>query len=108
MKLPKGFGLPNGGIGDLIKQAQTAMEGAKKIEEQLVYERIEVKKGPIHTVFTGVGIMDSFKIDRTEVDINDIEMLEDLILTATNEGIIKAGELKASRLKSVIPNIPGM
>lgn len=95
-------------MGDLIKQAQAAMEGAKKIEEQLVHERVESKKGPMHVVFTGAGEMVSIKIDKTSIDTNDIEMLEDLITATVNETITKANELKASRLKAVMPNIPGM
>lgn len=104
MKFPKNLG----GLGDMMRQAQQAMDQAKKIEEELALEEITTEKGPVKAVFTGKGEIKSLKINKDEVDLDDIEILEDLIVSAVREGLEKANAMRASRLQKVMPGLPGM
>ena len=106
MKLPKGFG--GQGFSGMLQQAQQAMAQAKQLEEQLAHERIEIDKGPIKAVFSGTAELISLKIDKSVVDPEDVEMLEDLIVSAIRDGFNQATEARNEKVQAIMPNIPGM
>lgn len=106
MKLPKGFG--GQGFGGYLQQAQQAMAKAQTLETELQAERIEIDKGPVKAVFNGQGEMVSISIDKSVVDPEDIESLEDLIVGCVRDGFTKSVELRNERLQGIMPNIPGM
>ncbi len=106
MKLPKNFG--GQGFGGMLKQAQDAMAKAQSLEQELAEERINIQKGPISAVFSGTGTLLSIKLDKSVVDPDDVEALEDLIVGCVRDGFEKATELRNSRVQSILPNIPGL
>ncbi|MBS1714140.1 MAG: YbaB/EbfC family nucleoid-associated protein [Armatimonadetes bacterium] len=106
MKLPKGFG--GQGIGGYMQQAKSAMARAKNLEAELQAEQIPVDKGPVKALFNGQGEMLSVSIDKSVVDPDDVEALEDLILGCMKDGFTKSVELRNARLAEIMPNIPGM
>ena len=106
MKLPKGFG--GQGFTGMLQQAQQAMAKAKQLEEELAHERIEIDKGPIKATFSGTAELVALKIDPSVVDPNDIEMLEDLVVSAIRDGFSQATEMRNTRVQAIMPNIPGM
>ena len=106
MKLPKGFG--GQGFTGMLQQAQQAMAKAKQLEEQLADERIEIDKGPVKATFSGTAELISLKIDKSVVDPEDVEMLEDLIVGAIRDGFNQATEQRNARVQAIMPNIPGM
>ncbi len=104
MKLPKNFG-PQG-FGGMMQQMQTAMAKAKSLEDELANERITVDKGPVKALFNGTGEIMKIAIDRSVVDPDDIEALEDLIVSAVRDGFNHATELRNARVQGIMPNIP--
>lgn len=106
MKLPKGFG--GQGFGGMLQQAQQAMAQAKQLEEQLANERIPIDKGPVKATFDGTGQLLSIKIDKSVMDPEDIEALEDLIVSAVRDGFNTATEARNARVQAIMPNIPGL
>lgn len=106
MKLPKNFG--GQGFGGMLKQAQDAMAKAQSLEQELAEERILVDKGPISAVFSGTGTLISIELDKSVVDPEDVEALEDLIVGCVRDGFDKATELRNSKVQSILPNIPGL
>lgn len=70
--------------------------------------------GMVTVVADGRGKVRSIKIDRTVVDPEDIDMLEDLVLAAVNEAQTRAGAVYEEEMKKVsgglsLPfNIPGL
>ena len=56
--------------------------------------------------FGGINMNQEIKIDKDVVDPDDVEMLQDLIMTATNEAMKKVDEATASEMGKY--NIPGM
>jgi DNA-binding YbaB/EbfC family protein len=62
---------------------------------------------------TGAIELKSIKIDPTAIDPEDVEMLEDMIMAATNEALRSAQELANKKLGGItsglnLPNIPGL
>lgn len=106
MKLPKGFG--GQGFAGMLKQAQQAMERAKTLNEELERERIEVDKGPVKMVFNGLAELQKISIDKSVVDPDDVEALEDLIVGAVRDGFQQATSLREARMQEIMPNMPGL
>jgi len=105
MKLPKNFG--GQGFTGMMKQAQDAMARAQNLEEELARERIEIDKGPVKATFTGTAEIVKLSIDPSVVDPEDVEALEDLILSAVRDGFNQATEMRNKRVQAIMPNIPG-
>lgn len=106
MKLPKGFG--GQGFGGMLQQAQQAMARAQQLEEELANERIGVDKGPVKAVFDGTGQLLQIKIEPSVVDPEDVEALEDLIVSAVRDGFTTATEARNAKVQSIMPNVPGL
>lgn len=102
-----------GGLGGLMKQVQKTMDQAQKLETALEQERIEGVSGGglVRVLATGKAEILEIKIKPEAVDPNDVELLEDLVVTAVREAIDKANELRADKMKAIMPagaNIPGL
>ncbi|MCC6443749.1 MAG: YbaB/EbfC family nucleoid-associated protein [Armatimonadetes bacterium] len=101
-----------GGLNQLMKQAQKAAEQIQKIQDQLAEERIEASSGGgmVTAVVTGDGHLMEIRISPDAVDPDDVEMLQDLVVTAVREGLEQSEKLRESRLKSVTGGmgLPGM
>lgn len=99
------FGKMPGGLGDLMKQAQKAMEDAQKVEAELDEARVEGQSGGglVKVVATGKADILTVKISKEAVDPEDVESLEDLVTLAVREAVDKANVLREERLKSVMP-----
>jgi len=113
--MAKGFGGFGGnipGLGNMMKQVQKMAEDTQKLEEELGNERIEATSGGgmVKAVANGRGEILEVKIDPQVVDPEDVEMLEDLVVSAVREAVEKSAELKNSKLQEITGglNIPGL
>jgi nucleoid-associated protein EbfC len=104
MKLPKNFG--GQGFGGVMKQMQDAMARAQNLEEELAAERIGIDKGPIKALFDGTGQLLKISIDPSVVDPEDVEMLEDMVVSAVRDGFTAATQLRDSKVQSIMPDVP--
>ena len=88
-----------------MRQMQTQMQ---KIQDGLAAETVEVTSGggAVKVTITGQLKVQSVEIDKDVVDPDDVEMLQDLVLTAVNEAVGKAQELQQKRMSVLVP--PGM
>ncbi len=100
------FGKMPSGLGDLMKQAQKAMEDAQKVEAELDEARVEGQAGGglVKVVATGKTDILTIKIAKEVVDPEDVESLEDLVTLAVREAVDKANAMREERLKSVMPS----
>ncbi len=94
----------------IMRQARQFQEKLEKAKQELEKETVEASSGggAVTVVMTGQQEVKSVKISPDAVD--DIEMLEDLVLTAMNEALRKSQELAASRMGDLTSGlkIPGL
>ncbi len=100
-------GMGGGNVNQLLKQAQKMQSEMLKTQENIEAKEIEVTSGggAISLVVTGKKRIKSIKIKPEVVDKDDVEMLEDLIITAVNEGISKIESIAETEMSKY--NIPG-
>lgn len=106
MKLPKNFG--GQGFGAMMEQAKAAMAQAQDLEEQLEKERVGIDRGPVKAIFDGTGQLLKISLDPSVVDPEDIETLEDLIVSTVKAGFTQATEMRNARVQSIMPHVPGL
>jgi DNA-binding YbaB/EbfC family protein len=84
----------------------------KEVQESLGDEKVEASSGGgmVNVVVNGRQELLSIKIEPEIVKEGDLEMLEDLIIAAVNEGIKKSQAMVQEKLSAVTGglNIPGM
>ncbi len=109
-----GFGGFGGGanMNNLMKTAQKFQQQMEDMQKDLENKRYEEKAGGGAVVVTTNGkkqIVD-IKINPDVVDPDDVEMLQDLIMTACNAALRKAEEDTANQMGKLTGglNIPGM
>ena len=101
-----GFGGMN--IGNLMKEAKKMQADMAKSQEELAQKEFEatVGGGAVYVKVSGEKQIKEIKIKKEVVDPDDVEMLEDLILTCINEALRKVDEAQAAQLGKF--NIPGL
>ena len=105
-----GGGMPN--MQNMMKPAQKMLDEQKKLQEQLKDERFEASSGGgmVTAIVDGEGQLKDIKIKPECVDPEDVEMLQDLIITAVSEAINKVKAAEEERVNSLTGgiNIPGL
>jgi DNA-binding YbaB/EbfC family protein len=103
---------PFGNMADMMKQAQAMQERLGKIQEEAETKSVEASAGGGMVTITANGGMKITKIviDPEVLKSEDPEMLQDLLVAATNEALRKAKELMAQEVKGLTGGmgIPGM
>ena len=96
-----------GNMNQLLRQAQKMQADMMKTQEEIEAKEFEVTSGGVAVTITmnGKKILKGIKKKPEVVDPNDVEMLEDLILTAITEGTKKAEELVEAEMRRY--NVPG-
>ena len=93
----------------LMQQVQAMQRQMAKIQEQLGNETVEGTAGGAVTVtITGHLKVTAATVAPEAVDPNDVAMLEELLVTAVNDGITKAQELAAKRMEPLTGGLKGM
>ncbi|MCZ6580994.1 MAG: YbaB/EbfC family nucleoid-associated protein [Nitrospirota bacterium] len=103
---------PFANMGNLLKQAQEMQSKMGKIQEEAATKTVEASAGGGMVTIQANGAMQITKIaiDPEVLKAGDSEMLQDLLVAATNEALRKAKELMAEEMKSLTGGmgIPGM
>jgi len=96
-------------IQQMMKQAQQMQD---RMQKQMAEMRIEATAGGgmVTVVMNGSKQVLSLKIDPEAVSKDDVEMLQDLILAAINDGSRKADEAMSSQMSGLMGGmkIPGL
>jgi DNA-binding YbaB/EbfC family protein len=84
----------------MLAEAQAMIAAQQEAQEALKSERVDATAGGgmVKVVLTGDMRIETLSIDPDAVDPEDVEMLQDLVIAAINEGIRKAEELQQSKL----------
>jgi nucleoid-associated protein EbfC len=94
----------------MMKQMQKMQEDMARVQQELAQETVTATAGGgavTAKVSGGLELID-ITIDPSLVDPEDIEMLQDVIVAAVNEGMRKAQELAQTRLGSVAGGLSGL
>ncbi|MDP2898893.1 MAG: YbaB/EbfC family nucleoid-associated protein [bacterium] len=91
------------GFGKFIKQTKMMKESLEKMQQEMETREVEASAGggAVKATARGDGRLVSVKIDPEVVKSGDVEMLEDLILTAANQALEKATKLDTSELDKI-------
>lgn len=96
----------------MMRQAQQLQQRMAKLEQELESATVEASAGGgmVTVVVTGKMAVQSVTIDPEVVSPEDVDMLEDLVLAAVNEGLSKAQQLAAQKMGAITGglNIPGL
>ncbi|MBW1679870.1 MAG: YbaB/EbfC family nucleoid-associated protein [Deltaproteobacteria bacterium] len=106
-------GIPN--MGQIMKQAQQFQAKMSQLQEKLGEETVEASAGGgmVTAVVNGRQEVVSIRIEPEVADPDDVEMLQDLVLAAVNEGLNRAREMVNEEMGKLtkglgLPNIPGL
>lgn len=99
----------------MMKQIQEMQRKMAQAQEELAVETVEASAGGgiITVVVTGSLEVKEVHIKPEAVDPDDVEMLQDLVVAATNEALRAAQDLASAKLGGAtggldLPNIPGL
>ena len=111
-RLPEGFGGKAQNMNNMIKQAQKMQEEMEKAQQEIKEKEYTptVGGGAVEIVMTGDKVLKSIKLKPEIVDPEDIEMLEDLIVSGVNE-VLRTVETETEEKMNQISggiNIPGL
>jgi DNA-binding YbaB/EbfC family protein len=96
----------------ILRQAQQLQAKLAKAQEELGNITVEATSGggAVKVVMDGHQKVHSVEISPEAVTAGDVELLQDLVMTAVNEAVAKSQELVSKRLGSLTGglNIPGL
>ncbi|RYZ75973.1 MAG: YbaB/EbfC family nucleoid-associated protein [Proteobacteria bacterium] len=101
-----------GGMANLMRQANQLQMKMKKAQEELALREYEGTSGggAVTVKVRGEHEVVALKINEDVMKSGDVEMLQDLVLTATNDALKKAKETSAAEMEKLTGgmNFPGM
>jgi hypothetical protein len=99
-------------LGKLMKQAARAQQQMEQVQTQLAARLVEATSGggAVKVVVKCDGTIASVKIDPQALNPSDAQLLEEMILTATNQALNQAKEISNTELGKVTAglSLPGM
>ena len=111
----KGFNpMPGGGMNmnQLMKQAQKMQQQMAEMQEELANKTLEVSSGggAVKVTVSGEKKILDLTISPDVVDPEDVEMLQDLVMSAVNEALRQMEESTSSEMSKLTGglNLPGM
>lgn len=102
-------------IAQIAKMAQQVQAQMAQAQEELKDTTLEVTAGggAVRIVITGAQELRHVQIDPSAVDPDEVEMLQDLVMSAVNEAIGRSKTLERERMSSIaggmgLPGMPGL
>ena len=103
---------PLANMGNILKQAQAMQAQMAKVQEQASAKTVTGTAGGGGVTVTANGAMQllGIVIDPEVVKSGDVEMVQDLVMAASNDALQKAREMMANDMKAVTGgmNVPGL
>ena len=101
-------------IPDMLGKVQEFQAKMKETQEKLrtLETTVEVGGGMVKVVANGKQEIKSIKIEKSVVSPDDVELLEDLVLSAVNKAIEQSQKMAQEEMgqatSGMMPNIPGL
>ena len=113
--MPKGFqGMPGGGMNmqQMIKQAQKMQKQMEDMQADLASKTLEISSGggAVKVTINGEKQITELTISPDVVDPDDIEMLQDLVMSAVNEAVRQMDESSNAQMSKITGgmSLPGL
>ncbi|MDE6731631.1 MAG: YbaB/EbfC family nucleoid-associated protein [Oscillospiraceae bacterium] len=112
-RLPQGYANSgNANMNQMVRKAQKMQEDITRVQEELEQREFtkQVGGGALELVMTGDKKLKSVTLKPEVVDPNDIEMLQDLIISGVNEIIQEIEDVGAAEMEKVTGGVslPGL
>ena len=99
-------------LNSIMQQAKVMQEKMAKIQQDLAKKTItgSAGGGMVQITVNGQGEVLSAAIEKAVIDASEVEMLQDLVVAATNDALRKAKELSKQELGQLTGglNLPGL
>jgi DNA-binding YbaB/EbfC family protein len=97
-------------IGKLMKQAQRMQQQMEEVQAGLAKKTVEASSGGGAVKVTAKcdGSIASIKIDPQALNPSDAQLLEDMILTATNQALAQAKDISNAEMGKVTSGLSGL
>ena len=96
----------------MLKQAQQLQKRMEQMQEELQTRTVDGSAGggAVTVTVTGKMRLESIVIDPDVIDLDDVELLQDMVLAAANDGLQKAEEMVGGEMESLTGGlkIPGL
>ena len=102
--------MPQPNMNQMLKQVQKMQADMMKAQEALANETIDASAGGgmVTVTITGDLVVKDITIDPDAVDPEDVEMLQDMVLAATNQAIASAQEHAATKMGGLAGGLGGL
>ncbi|HZK25201.1 MAG TPA: YbaB/EbfC family nucleoid-associated protein [Oscillospiraceae bacterium] len=92
-----------GNMGGMMKKVQKMQKEMAQLQEELQERTLEVTSGGgmVRVEVNGKKEVVNLQIDPEAVDPDDLEMLQDMIIAAVNEGLRKIDEMIMTEMQKV-------
>ncbi len=111
-RLPKEYQSGNANMNQMVRKAQKMQEDITRVQEELEQREFtkQVGGGALELVMTGDKKLKSVTLKPEVVDRDDIEMLQDLIISGVNEIIQEIDDIGAAEMEKVTGGVslPGL
>jgi len=90
-----GMGMPGMNMNNIMKQAQKMQKQMEEMQSSLEERTLEITSGggAVKVVINGKKEIQTLTISPEVVDPDDIEMMQDLVMTAVNEAVRQMDEI---------------
>ena len=99
-------------MGDIMKQAQQFQEQLSKVQQELGSKTVTgtAGGGMVTATFNGRSELVDIVIEPDAVNTSDVQMLQDLVRSAVNDGLVKSKQLGQGELGKLTGGmkIPGL
>jgi DNA-binding YbaB/EbfC family protein len=101
--------MPQPNMNQMLKQVQKMQADMMAAQEQLKDEVVEASAGGgmVTVKVSGDLEVKSIVVDPEAVDPDDVELLQDMVLAAVNEGLRAAQELASKKLGGITGGLGG-
>ena len=104
-----------GNMNKMVKQVQQMQAKMAKLQEELDQRTVEATAGggAVRVVVNGKNEIVEIQIKPEVLDPDDVEMVQDLVMAACNEGLKNAQKMVADEMAKItggmkVPGLPGL
>ncbi len=102
-----------GNMGKMMKQVQQMQKRMAQLQEELNEMTVEASSGGgvVRVVANGKKEIVEIEIEKEALEDADVEMIQDLVLSAVNEALRRAEEMAAAEMQKITGGLnlpPGM